>query len=276
MFCWVYPDFHCSLPRVPMVLSQKAFCVEQTGSGLRISLQTPAGMPGEHPNTSQKQLFKWSRAARRGCVCSSLALWAPGPASSGTKPWAQMFALLAGSPNSSCLLIDDNLHNDTTHADAARHAEVWELPMPSLAGWPNSYLPASRQQRQQEPESVWSKDAHYNPSKFKHSGGRGKGLVYSLANLPRTLHTDAQHVHYTHILEYQSWMQLVKPWFMDKMDSAIKPVELPSRKYFLKRICFLMRPDFTQAQYLVYCQALGFAPLMLKKELWVKAACQNV
>lgn len=154
MFCWVYPRFHCSLPCVPVVLSQKAFCVEQTGSNLRISLQTPTGMPGEHPNTSQKQLFKWSRAASRGCVCSSPALWASGPASSGMKPRAQMFALLAGSPKSNCLLIDDNVHNDTTHADAARHEEVWELPMPSLAGWPNSYLPASRQQRQQEPESV--------------------------------------------------------------------------------------------------------------------------
>lgn len=74
-----------------------------------------------------------------------------------------------------------------------------------------------------------------------------EGLVYSLANLPRTLYTDAQHVHYTHILEYLSWMQLIKPSFMDKMDSDIKPVELPSRKNFLKRICFLMRPDFTQA-----------------------------
>lgn len=114
MFCWVYPRFHCSLPCVPVVLSQKAFCVEQTGSNLRISLQTPTGMPGEHPNTSQKQLFKWSRAASRGCVCSSPALWASGPASSGTKPRAQMFALLAGSPKSSCLLIDDNVHNDTT------------------------------------------------------------------------------------------------------------------------------------------------------------------
>lgn len=108
-------------PRSPMVLSQKALCVEQTDSNLHISLQTPTGMPGEHPNTSQKQLFKWSRAANRDCVCSSLALWASGPASSGMKPWAQMFALLAGSPESSCLLIDDNLHNDTTHSDAARH-----------------------------------------------------------------------------------------------------------------------------------------------------------
>lgn len=93
----------------------------------------------------------------------------------GTKPWAQMFALLAGSPKSSCLLIDDNLHNDTMHSDAARHEEAWELPMPSLAGWQNPYLPACRQQRQQEPGSVWFKDAHYNPSNFN-TGWVGGGL----------------------------------------------------------------------------------------------------
>lgn len=89
--------------------------------------------------------------------------------------------------------------------------------------------------------------------------------MYSLANLPSTLYTDAQHAHYTHILEYQSWVQLIKPWFIDQMDSDIKLVELPSKKNFLKRICFLMRPDFTQARYLVYCQSIGFAPLVLKK-----------
>lgn len=49
--------------------------------------------------------------------------------------------------------------------------EVWELPTPSLAGWRNPYLPACRQQRQREPESVWSKDAYYNPSNFNTQEG---------------------------------------------------------------------------------------------------------
>lgn len=94
--------------------------------------------------------------------------------------------------------------------------------------------------------------------------------MYSLANLPRTLYTDAQHAHHSHILEYRSWMQLIKPSFMDKMDSDIKPVELLSRKNFLKQICFLMRPDFTQAQYLVYCQAVGFSTDAKKRSFELK------
>lgn len=62
---------------------------------------------------------------------------------------------------------------------------------------------------------------------------------------------------------------------MGKMDEDIKLVEPPSRKNFLKQICFPMRPDFIQAQYLVYCQPIRFILLMFKKELWVKVACQN-
>lgn len=129
---------------LPVVLPQKAFCVEQTGSNLRASLQTPAGMPGEHPKTSQKQLFKRSRAASKGCVCSSLALWASGPASSGMKPWAQTFALLAGSPKSSCLLIDDNLHNDTTQF---RCCQAWgSLGAPqAIPCWLAEFLSSSKQ-----------------------------------------------------------------------------------------------------------------------------------
>lgn len=98
---------------------------------------------------------------------SSVVWWALGPACSGRKPGAQMFALPAGSPKSSCLLIDDNLHNDTECSHAARHErDPASSPVQALAAWPNPYLPACRQQNQQEPEGIWSKDALDNPSGF--------------------------------------------------------------------------------------------------------------
>jgi hypothetical protein len=46
-----------------------------------------------------------------------------------------MFALLAGRPKSSCLLMGDNWHNDSTHSDAAKHEESGNSPChPLLVG----------------------------------------------------------------------------------------------------------------------------------------------
>lgn len=158
-----------------------------------------------------------------------------------------MFGLLAGSPKGSCLLIDDNLHNDTTHSDAARHKESGSSPChPSPVGQivilQHTGNKDSKSQKVSGTKMPVITPALLPPRR------RTKGLVHSLACFPRKPHADAQHSYGTHILEYQSQTQLIEQWLMDKMESDTKLVELPSRNNFLKQICFLMRPDFIQGQ----------------------------
>ena len=52
MFRQIHPQLCFSLPGLPVVLSQKALCVEQTDSNLHISLGTPTGLPGDQPSAS--------------------------------------------------------------------------------------------------------------------------------------------------------------------------------------------------------------------------------
>lgn len=52
-FCQIHPPLCFSLPGLPVVLSQKALCVEQTDSDLHISLGAPTGLPGGQPSASR-------------------------------------------------------------------------------------------------------------------------------------------------------------------------------------------------------------------------------
>ena len=72
MFCQIRPQLCFPLPGLPVVLSQKALCLEQTDSNLHVFLCTPTGLPGDQPSASLGAAVEWSRAAGRDCVCSYL------------------------------------------------------------------------------------------------------------------------------------------------------------------------------------------------------------
>lgn len=162
--------------RKPFVLSKQALICTSSSAlhqGCQVSILTPAWTAVQVVLSSGQWL----------CVQFSCLM---GPARLGRKPQSQMFALLPGSPKSSCLLIDDNLHNDTECSVAARHErDPASSPVQALAGWPNPYLSACRQQRRQEPEGTWSKDAHYNPDGFNTWRERGSSLMLSACKVTK-------------------------------------------------------------------------------------------
>lgn len=106
------PAFPRSFHRKPFLVSRQAVICTSLS-------QTAAGLPGGHPNSFGMALQVVQSSGQGLCVQVS-CLMDSRSSPLGGKPYMHVFALLAGCRKSSCLLMDDNLHNNTECSDHAR------------------------------------------------------------------------------------------------------------------------------------------------------------
>lgn len=103
-----------------------------------------------------------------------------------------MLASPAGSPQSSCLLMDDNLHNDAQCLHAARRErDLVSSPARGLAAGPNPYLSARRQQTAKSQKVLDPELPMTTPMVLTRGGARGSLMLSTCKVTEKT--AQAQH-----------------------------------------------------------------------------------